>query len=221
MASEARLDAILTAGAIRGFTGFRGGLPVVCFTESNPDHLIGQDRFAPWGIAVTRQWVYDQGGGPIWYTRQDVLDAMVDPGELMRTWAVRLEAGASDWLDERGWVVPLDPADPHLRLDPPRVIAITIGEPDWTPTGIEVNHEELGFPYAEMGDFRTLGPVHGVHFEPQPAGSERHCGAGIRPPDAETPGLNHPARSQIRHSKGSKRMSQTHRRISRTATPFP
>ena len=87
-----RLDNILWEQQILGFAPFGAAAdqPMVCLSESPLDHLqwlLRSRGWPPWGVVLSRQWVFTVGGGPVWYAR---------PGQyetLTRTqwpWAVRL-----------------------------------------------------------------------------------------------------------------------------------
>lgn len=131
-----RLDRILWEGQIRGFAPFGSDRPMVCLSESPPEHLrwlLANHRWQPWGVFLRRQAVYDLGGGPAWYVRSKQLEAL--PTEL-RGWAVRFETGPnrSDWLHEREWRIPVPTDNPVLPLSPGSVSAILIADPQWQPT---------------------------------------------------------------------------------------
>ena len=107
-----RFDQILDEGAIRAFRPYGGGTPVVSFTEavqSSLEHLIDAEQFEPWGLVFAKSTVYAEGGGPVWYVRDD-LRQQVPPA--LRGWAVRTTdpsvsgRGTSRWTHEREWRVP-------------------------------------------------------------------------------------------------------------------
>lgn len=131
---QQRLYRLLWEQQLRGFRQFGTDFSMICFSESPLAHmgwLIRDRGWAPWGILLERQVVYDLGGGPVWYVRREQLARLP---EDVRGWAVRLEAGPSrsDWLHEREWRIPL-PLNGTLRIpDNPRP-TILIGDPEWSP----------------------------------------------------------------------------------------
>jgi hypothetical protein len=74
MQAQQRLARILVDGVLRGFETFGADAPVVCFTESTKQavpRLLLQRRYEPCGIAFSKQFVFDNGGGPALYVRGD------------------------------------------------------------------------------------------------------------------------------------------------------
>lgn len=107
-----RFDDILQQGAIHAFRPYGGGPPVVSFTEavqSSLEHLIDADQFEPWGLVFAKSTVYAEGGGPVWYVRDDLY---LHVPAALRGWAVRTTdpsvggRGTSRWTHEREWRVP-------------------------------------------------------------------------------------------------------------------
>src|SRR5437867_1255860 len=77
-----RLAQILYQGRIRSVPTFgTGRRPIVAFTESSQAsvlRLIGEGRYTPWGIGFSKQFIFDQGGGPVLYIRGDEWEAATD-----------------------------------------------------------------------------------------------------------------------------------------------
>lgn len=159
MSAPERLESILREQQLRPAVTYSGGLPAVCFTESTVsglEYLIAQRGFQPWGIAVRRQWVYDQGGAPVWHVRPEDQAAVEQFSPRLRTWTVRLDPDTerpSDWLHEREWRVPCEHGS--LALDPDAVVAIIIGDPHWAPEPVGVEAHVAG-----ALDSRTGIPTH-------------------------------------------------------------
>lgn len=136
MSPDQRLRSILLGGAIYGFPPFGASDPVVSFSECTKEHmawLIAKRGWAPWGILLRRQDVYDMGGGPVWYARTQQYESLP---EYFRPWAVRLETAPrrSDWLHEREWrlpspqlTIPTQPDEDGWR------VGILVGTSDWQP----------------------------------------------------------------------------------------
>jgi hypothetical protein len=144
MTPSQRLANILWEGRLRAFQTYSGGDAAVCLTEATIDglnFLVRRRGYAPWGLVFERQSVYDAGGGPVWYARTDEykqLRQWISPRVQSRL--VRLEAGRSDWLEEREWRIPVsDPAQPMpaVPLAALHLYAILVGEQHWTPGRLE------------------------------------------------------------------------------------
>jgi hypothetical protein len=119
-----RLFSILWEGVIRAYPQFGGTLPTSCFTESVASsilHLILVGRYTPHGVGFSKQFVWNQGGGPVSYMRGDrwwSIRHSLSPE--IRSMTVRYWPGAtsattdqlpsalrdpSEWLHEREWRV--------------------------------------------------------------------------------------------------------------------
>jgi hypothetical protein len=129
--AAARLASILWEGTLRTFVTFSGGYPATCFTEAKLDGLkfmIQRRGYQPWGLLFERQGVYSAGGGPAWHARTEEFDLLRQDPRL-RSWAVRLEAGYSDWLEEREWRIVRNGGVPLQELLP---VALLVGDSSWT-----------------------------------------------------------------------------------------
>lgn len=128
-----RLKAILWEGGIRGFPPYGATEPVVSFTESRAEglaYLIREKSWAPWGIVLDRDSVFQAGGGPVWYVRGDRWQDLWGQGPgWVKSWAVKLQPGEAEWLHEREWRVPV----PYLAISQPQVRAVVVGNPNWSP----------------------------------------------------------------------------------------
>lgn len=153
---EARLVAIIAARRIRAFTPFGGlGFAVVAFTEGTTPGLAGliagDQRYAPWGIGFTKDFVFGHGGGPAFYVRGDQWEAFSEHASmLLKAFGTRLWPGVfgatpdepfatattSEWVHEREWRVPIplqaiEAGPPAMGFDPDDV-AILLLPPDRT-----------------------------------------------------------------------------------------
>lgn len=91
LTASQRLDSILRTGVLRAFPPYGRSWPVVCFSESDSgggEALLRYSDFQPWGVVVRRDWVWANGGGPVWYVRDDVTPATVGLDERTRSWLV-------------------------------------------------------------------------------------------------------------------------------------
>lgn len=140
--AEYRLERILWDQQILGFGTFgpesNRDWPVVCLSESPPNHLqwLLEAEWPPWGVVLWRQWVYTVDGGPVWYARSKQYGRLT---EEQRPWAVQfntdMTAGRhNDWVHEREWRIPAWSRNPPaVPLGPGSVAAVLIGRPDWEP----------------------------------------------------------------------------------------
>ncbi len=160
-----RLDNILWEQRLYGYPPFGADndQPMVCLSESPPDHLrwlLGNQHWPPWGLMFHRQDVYNVGGGPVWYTRQKQYDTL---NQDQRPWVVRLDTSLrakSDWLHEREWRIPLPLGYQGLNLGVVTVAAILIGTPTWQPS--------LRTVPMKTGYVRTGEPTHSGNPYGQP-----------------------------------------------------
>ncbi len=170
MTTQQRLYNILWTQRLLGSAPFGAATPVVCLSECSMDHmkwLIGQRGWQPWGVMFNRQYIYDIGGGPVWYCRTEQYGAL---NSDVRHWAVRLETepARSDWLHEREWRV----AAPHLSIPlewtqgdrPHPQVAVLVGDPSWQPISVSRELPALwtnsyrGYWDASAGQIVSLRP---------------------------------------------------------------
>ncbi|MEU0316497.1 hypothetical protein [Nocardioides sp. NPDC006273] len=135
MSPEERLDNIVWEQALRGHPVPGSDEPVVCLSESNKlgaAALLSAAGFSGWGLVLRRQWVWDRGGGPVWYVRNDLWSDVrktLDPA--LHGWLVRTDPSTSDWLHEREWRVPC--TNGELELAPEAVMAFLVSDDRWEP----------------------------------------------------------------------------------------
>lgn len=131
MSARDRLTSILWQRTLRTFVTFSGGAPAVCFTEAllpGLQFMIQRRGYQPWGLVFLRQAIYDSGGGPAWHARPQQYEVLKQDPHL-RSWAVRLEAGSSDWLEEREWRIV---RQGDVSLDELRPAGLLVGDLSWT-----------------------------------------------------------------------------------------
>jgi hypothetical protein len=105
---------------------------VVCFTESPIQEFNSvfslvsiaasqsqRPRYEPYGIAVTKKWLYEQGGRPVIYDHPDTIQ---EYPETLRYRFVPYNpaCGAKDYTWEREWRIKTD----ELNLDPQHTLVI-------------------------------------------------------------------------------------------------
>jgi hypothetical protein len=191
----ARLAQILHDGTVRAFPAFgTGRRPIVAFTESSEAavlRLISDGRYRPFGVGFSKQFVFEQGGGPVLYVRGDewgaATDALPDPlrARLVRFWpGAEWEPGdplgvlemqqlpdhlraSSEWLHEREWRVPRDVAFTWADVK-----FLVVPTPVWAVERAEAYGEAYGEEYAEQS-----GAIPVVAIDP--SGQLLHDESGI------------------------------------------
>jgi hypothetical protein len=132
-----RLERIVQTGLLRAFPPYGSSWPVISFTESDVGGvaaLIGSGGWQPWGIVTTRGFVWENGGGPVWYVRSDMEEEVRSAlPPRAASFLVRTAPQASDWLHEREWRLPGNPGSSGVRLGPGDVLALLVGNRDWEP----------------------------------------------------------------------------------------
>jgi hypothetical protein len=122
LAANERLDSILGDEALRAFPPYGSSWPVVCFSERRHrwrrSHAVARRLGAVGCCRQPRLGVWQQGGGPVSYVRDEVrADIAPNLDERTLSWLVRTEPQSSDWLHEREWRVPCaDASQAALRL---------------------------------------------------------------------------------------------------------
>jgi hypothetical protein len=193
-----RLGKILYDGRIRANPTFgTAGRAVVAFTESSQAsvrQLIAEGRYTPYGIGFSKQFIFNQGGGPVLYIRGDEWEtataALPDPlrARCVRYWPGAVwEAGdplildaqvlpsavadPSEWVQEREWRVAHDVVfgwgDVAFLIAPTR---------DWAAGEAHQYGVAYGDEYEQH--FRGI-PVVAI----DPAGQLLYDGSGIWQPD--------------------------------------
>jgi hypothetical protein len=107
----------------------------VRFTESTPTGLryfFEEVGYEPWGIVFSKQRVYDAGDGPVFHVRADEWEQTRAWQEPMRSRAVRLDPGNSEWLEEREWRVPGQGDPPAFRFELADIAGVIVGRLPWT-----------------------------------------------------------------------------------------
>jgi hypothetical protein len=184
MPGRERLLSILTAGELHSHkphtpTRFRAQVqPSVSFTEAvqgSLEQLLADRRVSPWGIVFPKSVIWDLGGGPVWYARDDVYnDPTLD--RVARNWAVRTThpatggAGTSRWSHEREWRLHEPDGDPFpfSILD---VHAVIVPEAEFT--GPNDEDEEPSGPRIEQLVDDMIAVVDRGRASRRPSGSAR------------------------------------------------
>jgi hypothetical protein len=147
LSPEKRLEGILREGMIRARRVYGTPLPVACFTETTPsglERLFNEQRFEPWGIVFSKEFVYDQGGAPVHYVRSDEWNYYRKLPASLRARAVEIRRGQSEWLWEREWRALGTGSPAAFRFRPRDIHAVIVAGFSWPqgplvpgPDGVE------------------------------------------------------------------------------------
>lgn len=155
-----RLDRILGSAKLRAFPPFgaMANQPMLCLSESTDAHLtylIRECGWPAWGLVFSRRWVYDHGGAPVRHLRNSDYQQRCDHE---KPWAIRLDPDSadrlSDWTHELEWRVPVNPADPSIRLHPQDLEAILVADSTWVPSLVDTGYlETIDGQWVTPGDW--------------------------------------------------------------------
>ena len=125
------LKKILTESCLVGTGTWTAGVACVCFTEAPIQEfaaifslvqiaasLAQRPRYEPYGIAVTKEWFFRQGGRPVIYERPSEFSSFSE-SQQYRLVPYDPEVG-TDFTWEREWRIRTD----HLRLDPMNTLVV-------------------------------------------------------------------------------------------------
>ena len=178
-----RLDKILREGALKGSSKWTYGIDTVCFTEAPIQEFNSlfalasiatedghRPRYEPYGVAVSKKWLFEQGGRPVIYDHPSASKHY--PRELLHRFCPYDPDGGIDYTWEREWRI----GSTALQLDPKHTLVIVPSsaeafdlvygnateEPDFdgdgqaigvfhTPSWLAVSLDLFGFQY-EQGD---------------------------------------------------------------------
>lgn len=155
--ASAVLEKILWDAELRGTGNWSGGHPCVCFTEAPIEEFAAvfslvqlaasrdeRPRYEPYGVAVTKRWLYAQGGRPVIYEHPEKFGEY--PDDLRYRLVPYDPERDIDFTWEREWRI----AGPSLRLDPAQTLVIV-------PTASEAfevlyNFADIEADYDHDGD---------------------------------------------------------------------
>lgn len=129
---QTNLEQILKDGALNGSSRcIKGGHKCVCFTEAPISEMVSlfnlaliepegksNPRYEPFGIAVTKKWLFSKGGRPVIYQPSSEYDAL--PQDLQYRHVTYDPIDGIDFTWEREWRVCTE----SLCLDPKETIII-------------------------------------------------------------------------------------------------
>ncbi len=150
--ASAVLQKILSDGKIIGTGTWTGGRDCVCFTEAPLQEFNAifslvelaaskkeRPRYEPYGIAVSKEWLFEQGGRPVIYDRPDFVEAL--PEQERYRFVPYDPTNEIDYTWEREWRIQTD----SLRLDPRHTLVVV-------PTADEAFEFVYDFAEIEPGD---------------------------------------------------------------------
>jgi len=125
------LHKILSQGELKGTSTWTYGQNCVCFTEApimefNSIFSLSEiaaskrerPRYEPYGVAVSKKWLFQQGGRPVIYDHPDAFDNL--PQDLRYRFVPYDPGQGIDYTWEREWRIKTD----ALRLDPRYTLAV-------------------------------------------------------------------------------------------------
>lgn len=143
--ASAVLWKILHEGTLLGSDRWSAGRSCVCFTEAPIQELVSvfslieiaasqpeRPRYEPYGIAVSKEWLYAQGGRPVIYDSPDAEEDYPDP--LRYRFVPYTPGSGPDFTWEREWRI----QTPMLTLDPRHTLVVV-------PTADEAFEITYGF----------------------------------------------------------------------------
>jgi hypothetical protein len=143
------LNKILAEGELKGTSAWiKDSSKCVCFTEAPISELSAlfalvniaasedqRPRYEPYGIAVSKEWLFEKGGRPVIYDRKDLYYAL--PKEMKCRYVDYNPNKNIDYTWEREWRIKTE----ELKLDPKNTLVIV---PD-SSTAFEVAHMHRAF----------------------------------------------------------------------------
>lgn len=158
---------ILREGKLLGSSHWiRGGYKCICFTESPISELAAlfslsrimsetedRPRYEPFGIAVTKEWLFAQGGRPVIYQPESEFELLPDELKYRH---VRFEPQKGiDHTWEREWRIKTE----ELKLDPKQTLVVV-------PTFDYAF--EFAYDFAEVKpDYDDIPEPQGFYHEPK------------------------------------------------------
>ena len=125
------LDKILREGRLRGTSRWSHGQKCVCFTEAPIQELRSvfslvaiaaskkeRPRYEPYGIGVSKKWLFAQGGRPVIYDDSEAFGVL--PEDLKFRFVPYDPGNNIDYTWEREWRIRTD----YLQLDPREALVI-------------------------------------------------------------------------------------------------
>ncbi|MEQ1543747.1 hypothetical protein [Methyloglobulus sp.] len=171
------LHAILNEGKLRGTSRWSEPDKIVCFTESPIQEFNSifslvtiasseseRPRYEPYGIAVSKKWLYKKGGRPVIY---DHPDALCDYPESLRYRYVQYNPASpmEDYTWEREWRIKID----ELELDSQHTLVVVPSSKEAFDIVYGYAHVDIEHDWdSEDWDDPTAGYITGSHHIHKP-----------------------------------------------------
>lgn len=164
------LRKILHEGKLQGTSTWTNGEDCVCFTEAPIQEFNSifslvsiaaskeeRPRYEPYGIAVSKQWLFKQGGRPVIYDSPSSFENL-PPDIQHRFVPYDLEHGV-DFTWEREWRIRTS----TLALDPKNTLVVVPTSDEAFELVYEFADLEADFDYAD-GESYPVGTYHIAHW---------------------------------------------------------
>lgn len=125
------LRKILYEGQLKGTSGWSYGHNCICFTEAPIQEFNSifslveiaasareRPRYEPYGIGVSKRWLFAQGGRPVIYDHPDMLSSLAEDQKYR--FVPYDPTNKIDFTWEREWRIKAD----HLKLDPKETLVV-------------------------------------------------------------------------------------------------
>lgn len=92
-----------------GYFHYKYGTKAVCFADLTSRGLLRHSKkYSPFGIAFQKEYVFEKGGGPALYVREDILGHSDHFPESVRPFVNKINLKTHDFHHEREWRTPED-----------------------------------------------------------------------------------------------------------------
>lgn len=160
------LNKILYEESLRGSSKWTYGKNCICFTEApivefNSIFALNEiasskkerPRYEPFGIAVSKEWLYEKGGRPVIYDHPDNINLI--PAELKYRFVPYDPLNGIDYTWEREWRLNAD----SLKLDPKYTLVVVPTSENAFNIVYEFADMEADYDYAD-GESYIAGAYH-------------------------------------------------------------
>jgi len=160
------LNKILYEESLRGSSKWTYGKNCICFTEAPiiefnsifalneiASSIKERPRYEPFGIAVSKSWLYKKGGRPVIYDHPDNISLL--PDNLKYRFVPYDPVNGIDYTWEREWRLNVD----YLKLDPKHTLVVVPTSKDAFKIVYEFADMEADYDYAD-GESYIAGAYH-------------------------------------------------------------
>lgn len=149
-----RLRKILADRVLLGGTGrIKGKYACVCFSEAPinclSDGLVNESlysKYSPFGIVVSKEWLFSRGGRPVIYQPADEWDQLQESHRWRHVlYEIRPDRSHSDFTWEREWRILRE----VLEIEPSSA-RVVVPDRDWRSRLIEESEQESAYEVAQL-----------------------------------------------------------------------